>query len=184
MASADDVPASQSGCRGDEDAHLARASSWRPIGVLAVTLFAIGLGSRTDFSLGLLLAAGMLALCFPPERRVSAVILWITGSLAFLGLAAYLPFSLFQGAQPWREALTQEFGMDLGKGLTPQPWVTAEHAVLFIGSLAVGGLFGQLRLDQRTVPPDHPWIDGGTHGPRRPQPHSVLDGHTVALGRI
>ncbi len=76
------------------------------------------------------LLLGGVMLAFPVRRRLPKVALIALAGAVLAPLLAFLPQS-FHGAMPWRETLVNDWGLQLGKMATPQPWVTFESWAYF-----------------------------------------------------
>ena len=114
---------------------VAARTGWKPV-LATLPLVCVALGGGTArWSQGIvLLAQGGLLLAFPPRKGLGRGLDGVLAGLCALALAAFLPAGWF--ARPdWRAALTDDFGLVLPATLSPQPWLSAEAAVLFLAGI-------------------------------------------------
>lgn len=99
-------------------------------------LLCVALGGGTArWSQGVaLLLLGLLLLVRPPQASLGWKFNLILAGLAALTLTAFLPAGWFSRPS-WRAALVDDFGAILPATLSPQPWLTAESALLFLAGL-------------------------------------------------
>lgn len=99
--------------------------------VLITTLLGGGYHLATQGAL--LLFIGIWTFISPPVKGVSYTI--SIGWLAMLAWAVFqmLPFGLYPATE-WRDMST-ELGISLGKGVSPQPFLTAETLILMMGGM-------------------------------------------------
>lgn len=111
--------------------------AWLRWSWLLLPLVSVALGGATArWSQGIVLALlGGLLLAAPPRVALGKWLNLILLSLALLALLAFLPASWF--SRPvWRAALVDDFETVLPSTLSPQPWLTAESAAVFLAGLA------------------------------------------------
>lgn len=73
-------------------------------------------------------------LCAPPHESLGRVWNAIFLALAALALTSFLPSAWFS-TQAWRRELVENYGVALPATLSPQPWLSAEAAGLFLAGL-------------------------------------------------
>lgn len=98
------------------------------------------------------LLLGLVMLAFPVRRRLPKMVLIALVGVMLAPLLAFLPQSI-SGTMPWRDTLTDEWGLQLGNRFTPQPWVTFEAWAGFASGMlwlswCIGRGFSQ---DQRST---------------------------------
>ena len=107
----------------------------RAYALLAVLAPALG-GSTGLWSRGvLLLATAVVLMMWPPRRAPGALWAALALALTLFAGAAFLPAQWFS-PPVWRQMLTLTFEVPLPETATPQPWLTAEGAGLFVSALA------------------------------------------------
>ena len=118
--------------QGGADAYEMEGPGWHGLIFAGVPLLVVLLGAGAQtWSRGLAgVLLGAVMICFPARRRLPLVALvGLLGAVA-APLLAYLPAG-FHGMMPWRQALVQDWGIELGKFVTPQPWVTLDAWLFF-----------------------------------------------------
>ncbi len=120
----------------DTPATVARPA-WQCLAAPLIPLAAVLLdGGTTRWSQSLLLlAVGVLLAAAPPRFSVGRTLNVVLGSLLLLAGTAFLPARWFL-TPLWRAALTDDFATALPGTLSPQPFVSAECAVLFVAGAA------------------------------------------------
>ncbi len=104
--------------------------------IAGLTLAAPALGGGTSLGARAALLAGTAAffVCAPPRESLGKIWNAIFLALAALALTAFLPAAWF-AVPEWRQALVKSGGVMLPATLSPQPWLSAEAALLFLAAL-------------------------------------------------
>lgn len=111
--------------------------TWEDLATASLPVIACFLGGATEkWAEGIVVALlGLLLLFNPPRyslgRAVNLVLLALVGCAAL----AYLPASWFWQPE-WRQALADDFGMEVASTLSPQPWITTTCLLSFIAGLS------------------------------------------------
>jgi O-antigen ligase len=117
-----------------EDAAL-RPAVWRwSLALLPLLCIALG-GGTARWSQGIVLfLLGALLIVAPPRFSLGWKFNLVLAGLAALGLTGFLPAAWFAWPQ-WRSAMVDDFGFVLASTLSPQPWLTAERCLIFLGGI-------------------------------------------------
>ena len=110
-------------------------TGWKPaLAFLPLACVFLG-GGTARWSQGVvLMALGGVLVAFPPRTGLGRGVNGVLAGLCALALAAFLPVGWF-GRPGWRAALTDDFGLTLPATLSPQPWLSAEAAALFLAGM-------------------------------------------------
>ena len=121
------------------------------VSLVGLTLLAPALGVATGLGgqATLLLGSAVLMCLRPPVQWPPRFLLGLALTLALLAGAAFLP-ATWVGASAWRLALDQRLQLPIEGTLTPQPWITLEHATLLLGALIWGGYLATREWRMRT----------------------------------
>ncbi len=130
--------------------------TWEDVAIAALPVLACFLGGATEkWAEGIVVAAlGVLLMVNPPRFsmgwRFHILLFALVGCAGF----AFLPADWF--FQPaWREALTNDLGIDLPGTLSPQPWITTGALLSFLAGLCwfyyVAGQDVEIRAARRQL---------------------------------
>ncbi|HEY0370262.1 MAG TPA: O-antigen ligase family protein [Chthoniobacterales bacterium] len=126
--------------------------AWKDFATALLPVVACFLGGATEkWAEGIVVALlGLLLLANPPQLSLGKV--WNALALAFVGLGAvaFLPAHWFFIAD-WREALLNDFGVQLPPTLSPQPWISAGCLTSLIAGLAWLYYVSTQQLDHRAL---------------------------------
>ncbi len=118
-------------------------------------------GSTARWSEGIVLAAvGLTLLAAPPRTSLGWGINAILVGLVALAATAFLPAGWYH-TPAWRAALTDDLGTALPATLGPQPWLSAESLVLFLGGIGWFYLMGTTAWTGEERPRAGRWFAGG-----------------------
>ncbi len=92
-------------------------------------------GGTTPWAQALFLfLVGEMILFLPPEGGLGRILNGVFLGLAVLPVFTFLPAAWFEELE-WRVVLTQDLGIPLAFPLTPQPWLTLEAWLVYLGGL-------------------------------------------------
>ena len=120
--------------------------------IAGISLAAPALGGCTSLwaRAALLGCTAAFFVCAPPRESLGKIWNAIFLALGALALTAFLPAAWF-AAPEWMQALVENFSVALPATLSPQPWLSAEAAGLFLAALGWAYyLFAQLPRERDT----------------------------------
>lgn len=126
--------------------------SWVVAAVPLLPVVACFLGGATQkWAEGIVVALlGILLLLNPPRRSLGLAFNLIVLALIACGATAFLPAHWF--LEPtWRQALVNDFGLNVGTLLSPQPWISLGCFLSFIAGLSWLYYAATQDLDTRAV---------------------------------
>jgi O-antigen ligase/tetratricopeptide (TPR) repeat protein len=125
---------------------------WMNLAVPTLPVLACFLGGATQkWSEGIVVALlGVILLVHPPKFSLGPVFNVIVVALLACAATAFLPAHWF--SQPaWRVALVEDFGINLPRTLSPQPWISLGCFVSFLAGVSWLYYMSALDLDLRDV---------------------------------
>lgn len=126
--------------------------SWTQAAVPLLPVLACFLGGATQkWAEGVVIALlGLLLLVNPPRHSLGLAFNCIVVALIACAATAFLPANWF--SQPaWRQALEQDFTVQTGPFLSPQPWISLGCFVSFVAGLSWLYYAATQDLDHRAV---------------------------------
>ena len=125
---------------------------WMNLAVPTLPVLACFLGGATQkWSEGIVVALlGLILLVHPPKFSLGPALNVIVLALLACAATAFLPAHWF--AQPaWRMALVEDFGINLPRTLSPQPWISLGCFISFLAALSWLYYVSAVDLDLRDV---------------------------------
>ena len=125
---------------------------WMNLAVPTLPVLACFLGGATQkWSEGIVVALlGLILLVHPPKFSLGPVLNLILLTLLLCVATAFLPANWF--LQPaWRTAFVDDFGINLPRTLSPQPWISLGCFLSFLAGLSWLYYVSALDLDLRNV---------------------------------
>jgi len=125
---------------------------WMNLAVPTLPVLACFLGGATQkWSEGIIVALlGVILLVHPPKFSLGPVLNTILLALLACAATAFLPANWF--TQPvWRAVLLEDFGINLPRTLSPQPWISLGCFLSFLAGLSWLYYMSALDLDLRDV---------------------------------
>ena len=110
--------------------------TWEDFAIAALPVLACFLGGATEkWAEGIIVAIlGVMLMVNPPRFSLGPVFHILLFALVACAGVAFLPADCF--FQPaWRQALTNDFGIQLPRTLSPQPWITSGALLSFLAGL-------------------------------------------------
>jgi tetratricopeptide (TPR) repeat protein len=125
---------------------------WMNLAVPTLPVLACFLGGATQkWSEGIVVALlGVVLLVHPPKFSLGPALNVILLALLACAATAFLPANWFLHP-PWRAALVEDFGINLPRTLSPQPWITLGCFLSFLAGLSWLYYMSALDLDLRDV---------------------------------
>lgn len=125
---------------------------WRNFVLPALPVLACFLGGSTQkWSEGIVVAIlGLILLADPPRRSLGLPLNLVLFAFFVCAATAFLPASWF--APPvWRQALVNDFSVQLSDTVTPQPWITLGCMISFLAALSWLYYMSAVDLELRAV---------------------------------
>ena len=125
---------------------------WMNLAVPTLPVLACFLGGATlKWSEGIVVALlGLILLVHPPKFSLGPALNMILVALLACAATAFLPANWFL-QPPWRAALVDDFGLNLPRMLSPQPWISLGCFLSFLAGLSWLYYVCALDLDLRDV---------------------------------
>jgi O-antigen ligase len=130
----------------------AAAVSWTAVGLPLLVVLASLLGGATQrWSEGIVIGCfALFLLARPPRFSLGPILNTVALLFVVLAAVAFLPARWFL-APDWRVALTNDFGLQLGPTLSPQPWLTLDCLLTLVAGVAWIYYVATLDADLRDI---------------------------------
>ncbi|MDQ6860852.1 MAG: O-antigen ligase family protein, partial [Verrucomicrobiota bacterium] len=130
----------------------ASTAPWKDAATALLPVLACFLGGATEkWAEGIVVALlGLLLILNPPRASLGAAFNGIVIAVVAIAALAFLPARWFH-IPSWREALVNDFGVQLPPSLSPQPWLTATCLASLIAGVAWLYYASAQELDSRSL---------------------------------